>query len=117
MAFPLEFLLHQLLSSTLMAKDKKKHSKKDDVSDDLLDMAAMSIKKFRKVTKEIGKLSTGQKIVGGLALAAAGLTYLAKQPTATAIKASAAALPQADDATDSPKPKASAARRKLGNDS
>jgi hypothetical protein len=115
MAFPLEFLLHQLLSSTLMAKDKKKHSKKDDVSDDLLDVAALSIKKFRKVTKEIGKLSTGQKIVGGLALAAAGLTYLAKQPTATATK-SAAALPQADDATDSPRPKASAARRKLGND-
>jgi hypothetical protein len=114
MAFPLEFLLHQLLTSTLMAKGKKKHSKKDDVSDDLLDVAALSIKKFRKVTKEIGKLSTGQKIVGGLALAAAGLTYLAKQPTAT--KASAEALPQADDATDSPKPKASAARRKLGND-
>jgi hypothetical protein len=114
MAFPLEFLLHQLLTSTLMAKGKKKHSKKDDVSDDLLDVAALSIKKFRKVTKEIGKLSTGQKIVGGLALAVAGLTYLAKQPTAT--KASTAALPQADDATDSPKPKASAARRKLGND-
>jgi hypothetical protein len=115
MAFPLEFLLHQLLSSTLMAKDKKKHSKKDEVSDDLLDMAAMSIKKFRKVTKEIGKLSTGQKIVGGLALAAAGLTYLAKQPSATATKESSAAQSQTD--TDGPpKAKASAARRKLAND-
>jgi hypothetical protein len=115
MAFPLEFLLHQLLSSTLMAKDKKKHSKKNEVSDDLLDMAAMSIKKFRKVTKEIGKLSTGQKIVGGLALAAAGLTYLAKQPSATATKESSAAQSQTD--TDGPpKAKASAARRKLAND-
>jgi hypothetical protein len=115
MAFPLEFLLHQLLSSTLMAKDKKKHSKKDEVSDDLLDMAAMSIKKFRKVTKEIGKLSTGQKIVGGLALAAAGLTYLAKQPSATATKESSVAQSQTD--TDGPpKAKVSAARRKLAND-
>jgi hypothetical protein len=114
MAFPLEFLLHQLLISTLMAKDKKKHSKKDDVSDDLLDVAAMSIKKFRKVTKEIGKLSTGQKIAGGIALAAAGLTYLAKQPLATPTKESA--VQPSTDTDDAPKAKASAARRKLAND-
>lgn len=62
-----------------MGKGKKKHSKKDDVADDILDVAAVSVRKFRKVTKEIHKLSTGQKIVGGLALLAAGLTYLAKQ--------------------------------------
>ena len=63
-----------------MPKDKKKHSKKkDELSDDLLDMAALSLKKFRKVSKQIGKLSTGQKLVGGVALLAAGLTYLAKQ--------------------------------------
>ncbi|MFD2721280.1 hypothetical protein ACFST9_21370 [Hymenobacter monticola] len=62
-----------------MAKDKKKKHKKDDVSEDILDVAALSIKKFRKVTKEIGKLSTGQKLVGGIALVAAGLTYLATQ--------------------------------------
>jgi hypothetical protein len=80
MAFPLQFLLEQALHYTLMPKNKKKHSKKkDELSDDLLDMAALSIKKFRKVTKEIGKLSTGQKLVGGVALLAAGLTYLAKQ--------------------------------------
>lgn len=117
MAFPLEFLLHQLLSSTLMAKDKKKHSKKDDVSDDLLDMAALSIKKFRKVTKEIGKLSTGQKIVGGLALAAAGLTYLAKQTPATGDKTSPP-IPSSPDATatETAKSKASASRRKHTSD-
>ena len=62
-----------------MGKGKKKNSKKDQVSDNLLDAAAVSIKKFRKVTKQITKLSTGQKLVGGLALVAAGLTYLAKQ--------------------------------------
>ncbi|MDF7814401.1 hypothetical protein [Hymenobacter sp. YC55] len=62
-----------------MAKDKKKHSKKGIQSDDLLDEAAIALKKFRKVTKQIGKLSTGQKIVGGIALLAAGLTYVAKK--------------------------------------
>lgn len=61
-----------------MAKDKEKHSKKNDLSYDLLDTVALSIKKFRKVTKEIGKLSTGQKLVGGgLGLVAGGLAYLA----------------------------------------
>jgi hypothetical protein len=54
---------------------KKKHSKHDTVSDDVFDMAASSIKKFRKVTNEIAKLSTGQKLVGGLALLAGGLIY------------------------------------------
>ena len=65
-----------------MAKSKKKHSKKDSVSENILDMAALSLKKFRKVTREIGKLSTGQKVVGGLALVAVGLTYMASQAEA-----------------------------------
>ena len=60
-----------------MGKDKKKHSKKDTVSDDILDLAHTSVKKFRKVTRQINKLSAGQKLVGSLALAAAGLAYLA----------------------------------------
>lgn len=81
MAFPLQFLLTQALRYTLMPKDKKKHAKKDELSGDILDMAALSLKKFRKVTKQIGKLSTGQKVVGGIALLAAGLTYLAQQQT------------------------------------
>jgi hypothetical protein len=86
MAFPLQFILENVLRYTLMAKDKKKHSKKgkkDEVSEDILDTAALSIKKFRKVTKQIGKLSTGQKLVGGIALVAAGLAYLATQDTDT----------------------------------
>ncbi len=62
-----------------MGKGKKKHSKQDQVADDILDLAAISVKKFRKVTRQVGKLSTAQKVVGSIALLAAGLTYLAKQ--------------------------------------
>lgn len=62
-----------------MGKGKKKQSKTDKVAGDILDVAAASVKKFRKVTRQIAKLSTGQKLVGGIALAAAGLTYLARQ--------------------------------------
>ncbi len=50
-----------------------------------LDMAAQSLRKYRRVTKQIGKMSTAQKVVGGVALLAIGLTYLSRQ--------------QADDAT------------------
>lgn len=68
-----------------MAKHKKKHSKKKDkvknqlkeaVPDDVLDAAALSIRKFRKVTNEIAKLSLGQKLAGSVVLLAAGLIYL-----------------------------------------
>lgn len=79
MAFPLQFLLETALPHLLMGKDKKKHSKKDKVSEDILDVAAISLKKFRKVSKEMSKLSTGQKVVGGVALLAAGLSYLASR--------------------------------------
>jgi len=79
MAFPLQFLLETVLPHLLMGKDKKKGSKKDKTLGDVLDLAHASVKKFRKVTKEIAKLSPGQKLVGGLALAAAGLVYLASQ--------------------------------------
>ena len=72
-----------------MGKNKKKHSKKNDLSGNVLDVAALSLKKFRKVTKEIGRLSTGQKLVGGVALLAAGLAYLASQDDAPAATAPA----------------------------
>lgn len=62
-----------------MGKDKKKNAKKAVPSNGLLDSAATAIKKYRRVTKQIGKLSAAQKVVGGAALLAAGLTYLAKQ--------------------------------------
>jgi hypothetical protein len=59
-------------------KDKKKKSKQiqDALPEDVLDAAVVSIKKFRKITNEIAKLSLGQKLVGGLVLTAAGLIYL-----------------------------------------
>ncbi|HEX8327890.1 MAG TPA: hypothetical protein VF629_10140 [Hymenobacter sp.] len=111
-----------------MGKGKKKHSKKEEVTEDILDVAAISVRKFRKVTKEIHKLSTGQKIVGGLALVAAGLAYLAKQesdaadkqPAASAptpavpqLAFSAEAQPAAKDAADAPtKPTSSHKSRK-----
>ena len=64
-----------------MGKGKKKGSKKAKKLDkDVLDAAAESVRKFRLVTKEIGKLSTTQKIFGGVGLLAAGITYLANKP-------------------------------------
>ena len=81
MTFPFQFLLQTILPQLLMGKDKKQRSKKDKASNDMLEVAAQSLKKFRKVTKEIAKLSTGQKLVGGLAIAAAGLAYLATRET------------------------------------
>jgi hypothetical protein len=121
MAFPLHYLLTQAFRYTLMPKDKKKHSKKkDDLSDDILDMAALSIKKFRKVTKEIGKLSTGQKLVGGLALVAAGLTYLAQRDDSVppGDKSSGATPADSDEEPTAPAHhKSHARRRKKAHDS
>lgn len=59
-------------------KSKKKDRKKvkDAVPEDMLDAAALSIRKFRKVTQELSKLSTGQKLLGSLVLVAASLIYL-----------------------------------------
>lgn len=107
-----------------MAKDKKKQSKKEKNHNDLLDDAAKSIRKFRKVTKNIGRLTTGQKLVGGIALLAAGLTYLAKKQAeaqSEAAPASAADSAPADEteaplleaaATPAEEPKASRRSRK-----
>ena len=99
-----------------MAKDKKKQSKKDEASNDLLELAALSLKKFRKVSKEIGKLSTGQKMVAGLALAAAGLAYLATQhadddPAAAAPSPEAPAGSTADSDLAAPKTSAHKTRK------
>ena len=106
MAFPLQFLLETLVSSTLMPKDKKKHSKKGAASEDILDLAHASLKKFRRVTREIGKLSPGQKLVGGLALAAAGLTYLATRDGHDEATTPAAEAPRAIGAEAEPAPAA-----------
>lgn len=78
-----------------MPKDNKKNSKKGSKSNDLLDGAARSLKKFRRVTKHLTRLSTGQKLVGGVALLAAGLTYLAKSQAAA--EAPAPLVPGGDE--------------------
>ena len=63
----------------------------------MLDAAALSIKKFRKVTNQIQKLSTGQKIVGGIALLVAGLTYLSKLDLDMGTESRSAPAPSADE--------------------
>jgi hypothetical protein len=104
-----------------MSKKKKKGAKSSVDSDDLLDMATLAVKRFRRVTKEIGKLSTGQKIVGGLALLAAGLTYLAQQDGDSAPTADEALVATTADSDDEPAAsahhKGHARRRKKGHDS
>ncbi|GAB2476695.1 hypothetical protein GCM10011375_21160 [Hymenobacter qilianensis] len=63
-----------------MGKGKKKGSKKaKKLERDALDVAAESIRKYRRVSKEIGKLSTTQKIVGGIGLLAAAIAYVANK--------------------------------------
>ena len=103
MVFPLQFLLETALPHFLMSSDKKKkHSKKDQTSANVLDLAQLTLKKFRKVTKEVGKLSTGQKLLGGVALAAAGLAYLAARDAEETPDTAAADTPQALAADHAP---------------
>ena len=88
-----------------MSKNKKKGSKESMGSYNFLDMAAQSLRKYRRVTKQIGKMSTAQKVVGGVALLAAGLTYLSKQPADDATHGAGAcpATPaEEDDAATEP---------------
>ena len=101
-----------------MGKGNKKHSKKgkkDDLSEDILDAASLSIKKFRKVTREIGKLSTGQKLVGGIALVAAGLAYLATKDTDQPRASSADSDSEATEAADEAEHAAVPARKSRKN--
>jgi len=103
-----------------MSKKKKKGANSGVDTDDLLDMAALAVKRFRRVTKEIGKLSTGQKIVGGLALLAAGLTYLAQQDgnsAPTGEKAPGATPAASDEEPAAPASHKGHARRKKAHNS
>ena len=68
-------------------KKKKKHAQLDQLADDPFSVAAQSIKKFRKVTNEIAKLSPGQKLAGGLVLVAAGFLYLERHRIGAAVEA------------------------------
>lgn len=61
-------------------KNSKKNKVKASKKNSLLGGATKSLKKLGKGTrKRIGGLSTTQKVVGGAALVALGLSYLAKR--------------------------------------
>ena len=105
----LETLLQELLllsTGNLMSKSKKKDSKKSKGSSDLLDTATLGLKKYRRFAKQIKKLSTTQKVVGGLALLAAGYAFI----TNSSLGEDAAEAP-ADEPTE-PDTSASSAPRK-----
>ncbi len=103
-----------------MGKGKKKKAQNIVNSGDLLDMAVVSIKQFRRVTKQIGKLSTGQKLVGGLTLLAAGLTYLARQQASSPPIAARPATPPLPPPAEAPSalasPKSNLRHRKKAGD-
>lgn len=61
-----------------MGKNKPKGSKKSKVTLDLLNSATDGLRKFRRFTKQVSKLSTTQKVVGGLAVLAAGYALITK---------------------------------------
>ena len=99
-----------------MSKNKPKGSKKNKASDDLLDSATDGLRKFRRFAKQVNKLSTTQKIVGGLAVLAAGYALITttspdEAPTETAALNEPAPLPEAPPTTNpgtparTPKPK------------
>ena len=91
-----------------MGKNKKKKIK--EVALHPLDAAADSLKKFRRVTKQIRKMSLGQKLLGGAALLAMALTYLAKYEDEQRT-ARASAEDEQPEPADAPSQEESAARR------
>lgn len=97
----LEPLLQELLllsTGHLMSKSKKKDSKKSKDTSDLLDTATLGLKKYRRFAKQVKKLSTAQKVVGGLALLAAGYAFVVN----SSLGEDAAEAPAADE-PDEPK--------------
>lgn len=99
-----------------MSKNKPKGSKKSKASDDLLDAATDGLKKIRRFAKQVNKLSTTQKVVGGLAVLAAGYALITntsptEAPTETAALDDPTPLPEAPPTTNpgppaqTPKPK------------
>ena len=109
-AFSLHFDRHA------MSKNKPKGSKKSKASDDLLDAATVGLQKFRRFARQVNKLSTTQKVVGGLAVLAAGYALItntspAEAPTESAALEEPAPLPEAPSTTNhgpparTPKPK------------
>ena len=74
--FPVPYIITFILLRIMKKTQKNKVSKKSS----LLGGAAKSLKKLsRGTSRRIGGLSTTQKVVGGAALVALGLSYLSKR--------------------------------------
>ncbi len=73
-----------------MGKRQHRHRKKASPSQDLLDTATTALKQFSRFTNQVRKLSTTQKVVGGVALATAGLVLLGKRPATDTVPAAPA---------------------------
>ena len=84
-----------LFDRPVMSKNKPKGSKKSKASNDLLDAATVGLKKFRRFAKQVNKLSTTQKLIGGLAVLAAGYALM----TNTSSNEAPAEVPAMDEPT------------------
>ena len=86
-----------------MSKSKRKGFKNSKPASELLDSAALGLKKFRRFAKQVKKLSTSQKVVGGLALLAAGYAFISNSTQGGgAAEALASNEPNAPDAGATP---------------
>ncbi|MGI4874406.1 MAG: hypothetical protein ACRYFX_24885 [Janthinobacterium lividum] len=96
-----------------MSKNKNKGFKKEKPAGDLLLSATVELKRFRRFAKQVKKLSTAQKVVGDLALLAAGYALLTKStPKEVPPEAPAAAEPVQSAPDTPPNPVASASTPK-----
>ena len=80
-----------------MSKNKNKGFKQEKSSTDLFDSATVELKRFRRFAKQVNRLSTTQKVVGGLALLAAGYAFFS-----TAALGGGAGKAPASDEPDTP---------------
>ncbi|GAC1383895.1 MAG: hypothetical protein NVS3B25_30860 [Hymenobacter sp.] len=85
-----------------MGKGPKKRPPKAALSAGLLDVAAVTLKKFRRVTKQVRHLSTTHKVFGGMALLGVGLAYLVSRPQEAQGAAPADLIGGATDAPGGP---------------
>ena len=76
-----------------MSKNKNKGFKQEKSSTDLFDSATVELKRFRRFAKQVNRLSTTQKVVGGLALLAAGYAFF----STTALGGGAGKAPASDE--------------------
>lgn len=82
-----------------MSKNKNKGSKKNKGARDLLASATARLQQFRRLAKQAQKLSTPQKVMGGLGLLVAGYAFLTRRtPVKSPTQAPASGEPAPDTA-------------------